>query len=194
MYSIYRITNKIDSKCYIGYTKNPKDRFKQHLRNARNSDKCPKLYRAIRKWGAENFSFDILCEGEDNKSGLEIAESLMIEIFNPEYNLNKGGSGVVNHSLSTKDRIRLSKLGSKNPAFGKPGTFLGKTHTEETKKIIKEKRSIQIILKDKKYGRLGSWVVVNKIKKQCPYCKRVTSLGNAKRWHFNNCKEKNNGL
>ena len=44
-------------------------------------------------------------------------------------------------------------------------------------------------------GLLGAQVAWNKGKKtdkvECPYCKKLVDIANGKRWHFDNCKQKN---
>lgn len=70
---IYCITNKVNSKVYIGQTKaSVKERFAEHLRCARNLNggSCL-LYRAMRKHGVENFSVEIIeCVCADSKENL----------------------------------------------------------------------------------------------------------------------------
>lgn len=56
--TIYKIENKINHKIYIGQAKNPKVRWNQHI-NGHNEKNCP-IHRALRKYGAENFTFEIL--------------------------------------------------------------------------------------------------------------------------------------
>ena len=57
---IYSITNKINNKKYIGKTEydNPIKRWQEHLRDSERFDRL--LYRAIKKYGKENFIFKIL--------------------------------------------------------------------------------------------------------------------------------------
>lgn len=60
---IYKITNQINNKSYIGQSKDITRRFRQHHTqpfniNALTYDTI--FYRAIRKYGLENFSFEIL--------------------------------------------------------------------------------------------------------------------------------------
>ena len=70
MTGIYKITNKINNKMYIGQSKDIKKRWKQHLyemNNKKSHSYNYELYRSMRKHGVENFSFDILeeCNVED---------------------------------------------------------------------------------------------------------------------------------
>ena len=61
MFYVYKITNLVNGKIYIGITKrNPKIRFNEHF-----SNKKELLYKAKEKYGRENFSLEII---EDNIS------------------------------------------------------------------------------------------------------------------------------
>lgn len=63
MIGIYKITNIVNGKCYIGQSVNIKQRWKGHKKDAFwvNGDNYNyPLYRAIRKYGVENFSFEVL--------------------------------------------------------------------------------------------------------------------------------------
>ena len=63
---IYKITNKINSKCYIGQTKNYTKRFSAHKNALRkNKHDNAHLQAAWNKYGEENFSFDIIEHTED---------------------------------------------------------------------------------------------------------------------------------
>lgn len=58
---IYKITNLINNKCYIGKSSNIEERWKYHKNNINNIKEYDKpLYRAFRKYGISNFSFDII--------------------------------------------------------------------------------------------------------------------------------------
>lgn len=100
MTGIYKITNKIDGKCYIGQSVNVQARWRKHkvVANQLNGRDCDKpLYRAIRKYGIENFDFKII--EECPKEQLNEREIFWIDYydsFNLEkgYNLTKGGDNV----------------------------------------------------------------------------------------------------
>lgn len=99
MVGIYAIVNKVNGKMYIGQSVNITSRWKNHRKTSRNdNDKgyhYP-LYRAIRKYGLENFDFIILevCSEEelDNK---EIYWIDFYDTVNKDkgYNLLGGGGG-----------------------------------------------------------------------------------------------------
>ena len=57
---IYKITNKINNKVYIGQTKDISRRFREHRQCGYNQVKNKILYNAIRKYGVENFFFEVL--------------------------------------------------------------------------------------------------------------------------------------
>lgn len=58
---IYKITNLINQKSYIGQTTDPNRRFKEHQNlGGVNEENAKILYRAIKKYGIENFSFEII--------------------------------------------------------------------------------------------------------------------------------------
>ena len=117
---------------YVGQTCNVSERRKQHekdepFNNLRAEYNYP-LSRAIRKYGAEAFEFEIL----ENELSLEEAntrEDYWIEYYNSDnpkygYNNTKGGDGVSNPNILTiiKKRIthakkynkRLNNISKKN--------------------------------------------------------------------------------
>ena len=65
--NIYCITNTVNNKAYVGKTLlSIQKRFQQHLQDAKRFTDRP-LYRAINKYGAENFSITLLEEVEQSQ-------------------------------------------------------------------------------------------------------------------------------
>lgn len=88
-YCIYRITNIINGKTYIGqhrYTNeaNPMGSYK-------GSGKLLKL--AYKKYGKENFETEVLYKRIRDKATVDAMEIWAIEKYKPEYNIAKGGTG-----------------------------------------------------------------------------------------------------
>ena len=92
MVGIYKITNKINNHCYIGQSIQIETRQKDHKIagfNERGEGYEYPLYRAFRKYGLENFSFEVL-EECDNEL-LNEKEAYQINYYKPEYNQTGGG-------------------------------------------------------------------------------------------------------
>lgn len=97
MLIIYKITNKVNGKPYIGYTKTSIiDRWKKHIQKLKAGTNR-KLYDAMRKYGVENFSIEEIDSDQTNniKEWLEL-ETLYIIIYDSVdsgYNMTYGGIG-----------------------------------------------------------------------------------------------------
>lgn len=102
---IYRITNKLNGKSYIGQTrKTVEERFNQHIRDAANGHGFY-IQNAIRKYGPENFSVETLATAE-NIDELNRLEEYYIRKFNTVelgYNLSYGGYSNTMDCKKTKD-------------------------------------------------------------------------------------------
>ena len=95
---IYKITNLINNKCYIGQTiKTAEQRWKEHQSHAFGShpnDQNKTLYKAIRKYGLENFTFEVLQDNIETFEQLDKAEIYWIDYYNSfvkGYNETFGG-------------------------------------------------------------------------------------------------------
>jgi group I intron endonuclease len=82
MINIYKITNKVDGKIYIGRTKhNIAERFKQHVRESKQSVSSFSYFkRAIRKYGVENFVVELI--EQCNPDVAHEREEYNIKLFN----------------------------------------------------------------------------------------------------------------
>lgn len=93
---IYKITNQINEKIYIGLSTNCIRRWWDHYSKSYNSSKKDDiekpLYRAMRKYGRENFSFEIIEECEEEKlSEREIYWIDFYDSYEDGYNATRGG-------------------------------------------------------------------------------------------------------
>lgn len=134
---IYLITNKINGKQYVGQTvRTLEERFKEHKR------KNGVISRAIKKYGAENFTYELIDTAESmdelNKKEIEHIQRLgTTEPFG--YNLCYGGNNTMgyNHREESKKKMSLVKK-KKGSHVGERNHFYGKKHTEETRAKMKE--------------------------------------------------------
>lgn len=96
---IYKITNLINGKVYIGQTNNPQQRWKEHCRLGaltyiNNKNRHSRLYLAMKKDGIENFNFEII---EELTEEYNEKEKYWIQYYNSfldkskGYNLTPGG-------------------------------------------------------------------------------------------------------
>ena len=88
---IYKITNKVNNKIYIGQTRNQlKNRWRDHIGAARRGSLAP-IHQAIRKYSAEQFKLEILekCSSLEEMNQREID---LISFMKPQYNIHHGGN------------------------------------------------------------------------------------------------------
>lgn len=97
---VYKITNKVNGKLYVGKTgRDHRVRWSQHKDCARNPQKANRgesyLYNAMRKHGVENFSIEIVdfAETEEETCAKEVEWIAKLDTTNPAkgYNLTYGG-------------------------------------------------------------------------------------------------------
>lgn len=108
---IYKYTNLINGKSYIGQTTLPENRKSSHKSSSLNpnsKDYEKVFYRAIRKYGWENFSYEIL--EECDISELQERECYYMELFNSVengYNIQLAGEG---RQWTEERKIYLSQI------------------------------------------------------------------------------------
>lgn len=119
MYYIYKFTNKINGKTYIGQTNDIIKRKRGHKSdsfNIKSTGYYLPFHAAIRKYGWDNFDFEILEEVEDTRERklLNEREIFWINKYHSltsenGYNITIGGDGCSKPSLSFEERCQLSK-------------------------------------------------------------------------------------
>lgn len=161
---IYKITNKINGKVYIGQTiRTIEERWHEHCKPT--SD-CGAIANAIRKHGRDSFTIELV-DTANSIEELNAKEQEYIGKFNTMrpngYNLTTGGMNYA-RSEETKQKMSAHQIGAGNHRFGKKRTpeqnakhaasvmgednhFFGKTHTKESKQkmsvAIKKAQSIK---------------------------------------------------
>ena len=93
---IYKISNTINSKLYIGKTSNSiGKRWKEHLRDSKKESFVIRpLYRAMKKYGTDVFKIELV--EEVSESSVNVREIYWINYYNSfkeGYNATLGGDG-----------------------------------------------------------------------------------------------------
>lgn len=140
--SIYQIRCRINNKVYIGKTtQSIHGRWERHVAGCGNA---PFLYRAIRKYGPENFDVWVLYPDAVTEGHLNMLEEMFIKQFKSNdrrygYNLATGGQARGcgwRHSLETKRKIGEANKGRKPSE----NTILGIVKALKGKKLSKSHR------------------------------------------------------
>ena len=150
-YTLYRHVAP-NGKMYVGVTRtSPRKRWGANgIRYKSN----PYFYRAIQKYGWDNFKHEILFTNltKDEASFAELVCVNVWDLTNPKYGYNINKGGIVGDRLSDETKQRLSDMnrGKKlsqetkdkisKATRGKNHPFYGKHHTPEAKRKISKAR------------------------------------------------------
>jgi len=188
--TIYKATNLINGKSYIGFDSAWPKRMNRHLENA-NYNREGKFYDAIRKYGWENFQWEILYQSEDKERTLNVMEPQFIReynTFNQGYNMTEGGEGCFG---ATTNKIWIND-GHNHKRLEK-GQLIPEGWSKGRLKIkrkvgMSEESKQRIGQKNKEHGVFRN---LNNTEVTCPHCGKIgKNLGGMHRSHFNNCKNK----
>lgn len=176
MISIYRITNKINGKTYIG-----QHTCKTLLRDDEYMGSGKIIKQAITKYGIENFSKEIITIAIDRLEADTLEKFYIAKersIGKAEYNIADGGggtSGVKNKYLSERNRYYTWNKGKRN------------CYSEETiEKMSNSKKGTIPWNKGKKTGQ-ETWMKGKHHSEESKQKNRMAHLG--RRWYNNGKKE-----
>ena len=151
-YKVYVHINKINHKLYFGQT--CCQNVNQRYRHGKGYIKSPHFYSAIQKYGWDAFEhiiiIDNLTKEEANVVEFELIKKYKTTNKNFGYNILKGGD---NRELSeeTKEKIRITKIGNKNPMYNHN---FSEEHRERLSTSLKGRRqSEEWINKRKMFGK-----------------------------------------
>lgn len=174
---IYKITNSINKKSYIGYTENPEKRWLAHQR--KQGSKL--VFQAIKKYGLENFVFEVIA-----KDVVENENNYIVEfntIAPAGYNITEGGGLPPNHKGKTYEEIYGDRASSqrilrqeKQKARGGYGP---RRHSKETRQKIKAASSGK---NNAMYGRQHTLEAKQKISSRIKGKYNGESNPNARTW------------
>lgn len=137
IYSIYKATNKTNGKVYIGFDSNWPKRFHVHRHRCGYKDyTSSNFYNAIRKYGWENFTWEIIYQSPDGEHCKNVMENFFIKEYRSYigfddcngYNMTLGGDGTFgyNDNKTPEHKQKISEA-----LTGKPKS---KEHIENFRK------------------------------------------------------------
>lgn len=152
---IYKITNIVNGKVYVGQTSNMRKRATKHF----GGETGPYLAAAINKHGRTSFIIETIEDGLTKEQANEREIFWIAEFKSADrkygYNLNHGGAGQ-RANRETREKLSASLKGRKP-------TMLGKHHSDITKAIIseaargrKQSEESKILKSEKLKGRVFS--------------------------------------
>ena len=152
-YCVYVHINKINGKVYVGQTVHG-NRPHKRWDNGNGYKNCPYFYKAIRKYGWDNFDHEVVASNLTAQEA-DNFEILLIDMLNTTdgdvgYNIEPGG--VKNKSMSdaTKKKLSEDRVGDKNPMYGvrllgeKNGMYGKKLSEEHKKKLLDAARKANV--------------------------------------------------
>ena len=159
--TIYCIENKLNNKKYIGFDSQYPRRIKAHKSRYSKYDFCCKLYRAIRKYGIDNFDFYPIYQSHDKDYVLNVMENYFINLWNTAengYNVTLGGEGTLGLPRPKSEKWRTNqsiKMSGKNNS--RYNHVYSQEEKEKHSKIMKEyyKNHPEKIMKGEKNGMYG---------------------------------------
>jgi group I intron endonuclease len=172
---IYKITNIITQKIYVGQTKRTiQNRFKSHISEAMRNLYDTYLHRSIRKYGKENFIVEMV--EECNHDNIAEREIFWIQTLNAKapngYNLHDGGRG---GCLSPSDELRQKLSNAKK---GKVPWNKGKTGVQHySKRPFKERK------KRAKPKQLNICPACHKLHINKKYCSKKCHWSHKEAWN-----------
>ena len=145
---IYKITNKINSKIYIGKTtKTLEERFLKHKYNHKTQNTY--LYKAMRKYGIENFVIEVL----EITTHLDEREKYWISTMKPQYNMTAGGEG--GNTSSSPNFISAMKKYHETKTKDSYATYGMKGKTSRNKGGVLVQNRCPVICEGIEYSSVG---------------------------------------
>jgi group I intron endonuclease len=183
-FTIYKITNLINDKIYIGQTSRPiKKRLSAHI-NSANHGSGYAIHKAIRKYGSENFDIQEIDFAESKEEMNEKERFYVTEHKSNDprvgYNMTVGGDGYTGtffQTEETKKQISETMTGMKRPRSVCPhcgvegsSNHLKRWHNDHCPKLTGKKHKLKPLEKI-----------------TCPHCSKTGGSSNMKSFHFDNC-------
>jgi group I intron endonuclease len=166
---VYKISNTLSGRYYIGYSTNIDRRFCVH-RNKLKKKYHDNIFlqRSYNLDGEDNFKYDIIhvCDTEEEAKAIELHYLTDLNIRDKLYNLNYNNSGgdlmthhpdkekirekIVKSNAETISKMTSEERKEKYGKYGEKNGMYGKTHTYEVRKKLSELHKGNTYCKGKK--------------------------------------------
>lgn len=219
IYTIYKVTNCVNNKVYIGFTSNWPQRINSHKYDQRYDKNNKAFYNALKKYGWESFVWEAIYQSVDYEHTLKIMEPHFINEYRSwvrfsdsnGYNTTRGGDGtrgwkrsqelIESHKQQMTGRQQTPEHVAKRVKKGietkeQKGILHNPAWTKETHPASAQKVSVALQGKPKTEKHKQSMRTRPQDTKmlQCPHCHIFGDYKNMKRWHMDRCKNNPNRI
>jgi len=193
IYSIYKATNTTNGKVYIGFDSNWPNRKYGHISNS-DGNSSTKFHRAIRKYGINNFNWEIVYQSKNGNHCKDVMENYFIQeydSFKNGYNMTLGGDGTLGHKKTKKSKQKM-----KNNWKNKNHFFNSQQFKDAVSQSTKKAMARPEVKEKQAYNRSFDWKITNKegqiffIRNLTQFCKdnnlsqgNMTEVSKGKRTH-----------
>lgn len=184
---VYKATNKLNGKAYIGFTGGTmEDRRSGHYSKV-PTNVTNHFHRALGKYNVDDWTWEILTEAEtlEEISNEEVRLIAEFDTFKNGYNSTTGGEAGFDHTEEFKARIAEINSKPKSPEHRAKLAALLKSYADKRMEYAvkpKSKDHRQNISESCKGWERPQTTV------ECPHCHKSGGSSLMKRWHFDNCK------
>lgn len=185
MYTVYKHTNKVNNKIYIGITgRKVNERWREgEGYKPKNKNQNAYFYNAISKYGWDNFEHEILYSDLTKKQA-EIKEMELISEYKSNersfgYNIESGGKSTGRLSDETKKKISESwnynkEERCKNISKGKKGVPFSEEHKQNLSKAKKGRKALNrkpVSQYDLNMNFIKRWESLEDVQQELNICK-----------------------
>ena len=160
---IYKITNNLNGKTYVGMSKTADDRrWREHL-----SDSKYPVDKAIKKYGKENFTYEVIDTAQDCYTLAQKARKWIAEL-RPEYNIRWGGYLLYRTHRSEESRAKMREAAKHRPKISEETRRkMSLAQKARTNRALTEQAKVNIgkARKGMKWFNNGT---INKLAFECP--------------------------
>ena len=194
IYTIYKTTNLINNKFYVGKHKASSDNPNDDYLGSGSA-----LNAAIKKYGRENFKKEVLHIFKTEEEAYDKEAELVTEdVINDPlcYNQMLGGKGSIsgkNHPMSGYIHSQDAKNKISSTHKGKIISQKTKDKMSKIKKGIPKSKETRLKMSNSHKGKKLSAETKRKLSKPqikitCPHCNKTGGISAMKQSHFDNCK------